>query len=142
MKKQRLPNGKIVWIAIEAIQFPTFFDLIVHYMKKGNPINPEVIFLEVMKSSHNVAIHPHLWVKHHQRSRVEKSMSNQCCSIFILKSSECDRGVPNSYINRYTKHSPGAATSRILSPGEFRHFQELWNSLKLYRNFKNLIPQF
>ncbi|KAM3719782.1 Tyrosine-protein kinase Fer [Dirofilaria immitis] len=42
VKKQKLPDGKIVWIAIEAIKFTSFFDLIEHYVKKGDPINPEL----------------------------------------------------------------------------------------------------
>ncbi|CAG9536390.1 unnamed protein product [Cercopithifilaria johnstoni] len=41
VKKQKLPNGEIVWIAIEAIKFTSFFELIEHYLKKGDPINPE-----------------------------------------------------------------------------------------------------
>ncbi|KAK6103580.1 Protein tyrosine kinase family protein [Brugia pahangi] len=42
VKKQKLPNGQIVWIAIEAIKFTSFFELIDHYVKRGDPINPEL----------------------------------------------------------------------------------------------------
>uniref|UniRef100_A0A915PNK4 Tyrosine-protein kinase n=1 Tax=Setaria digitata TaxID=48799 RepID=A0A915PNK4_9BILA len=42
VKKQKLPNGKMVWIAIEAIKFASFFELIDYYVKKGDPINPEL----------------------------------------------------------------------------------------------------
>ncbi|VDM91879.1 unnamed protein product [Litomosoides sigmodontis] len=42
VKKQKLPNGQIVWIAIEAIKFMSIFELIEHYVKKGSPINPEL----------------------------------------------------------------------------------------------------
>ncbi|VDO23225.1 unnamed protein product [Brugia timori] len=42
VKKQKLPNGQIAWIAIEAIKFTSFFELIDHYVKRGDPINPEL----------------------------------------------------------------------------------------------------
>ncbi|VDK44709.1 unnamed protein product [Gongylonema pulchrum] len=42
VKKQKLPKGEIAWVAIEAIKFQSFFELIEHYTKKGNPINPEL----------------------------------------------------------------------------------------------------
>ncbi|VDM95424.1 unnamed protein product [Thelazia callipaeda] len=42
VKKQKLPKGNIVWIAIEAIKFTSFFDLIEYYKKKGHPINPDL----------------------------------------------------------------------------------------------------
>ncbi|KAL3993926.1 Protein tyrosine kinase family protein [Acanthocheilonema viteae] len=42
VKKQKLPDGQTVWIAIEAIKFTSFFELLEHYTKKGDPINPEL----------------------------------------------------------------------------------------------------
>uniref|UniRef100_A0A8R1XPQ8 Tyrosine-protein kinase n=2 Tax=Onchocerca TaxID=6281 RepID=A0A8R1XPQ8_ONCVO len=71
VRKQKLPDGKVVWIAIEAIKFMSFFDLIEHYMKKGDPINPDLESSVLIK-----AIKRQPWELNHDDITLDKMLGS------------------------------------------------------------------